>query len=347
MDLVNKTRYSAGLSTTIIEQDLMMASLIVKASFSVKNGKLLPLKEQSWPIGQPIKTEFGEFDEDSPFRKQGIDVILLGKAYPRSADSINRARVELQVGKLTYAMDIYGDRRWVRSGNNLVASEAEPFESIPLTWENAYGGTCPVETGDMPFHSNPVGRGFYLSEETAEDGLLPNIEDFENPIRNWQDQPVPLGVAPLSRDSSLRILNSAEFDDDAKPPKLKVIKPSYYNNANPDLILSKSPPSGTLIRATGVRPGGADMAFSLPGGTFHTYVQLAGRSFVFPCHLESIVLLTELEQVMLGFRCCFRYPVIPLERRVAILYGGKAPESTPGKYIIDWESFDESEIVDV
>ena len=346
MDLVNKTRYSAGLSSTIIEQDLMMASLIVKTCFSVENGKLSPLKEQNWPIGQAVKTEFGDFDEDSPFRKQGIDVIVLGKAYPSKRGPDNRARFELQVGDLNYAMDIYGDRRWVRSGENLVASDAEPFESMPLTWENAYGGKCPVETGDMPYHSNPVGRGFYLSEETAEDGLLPNIEVLESPVNSWQDQPVPKGVAPLSRESSLRIMNSAEFDEDSNPPRVKVIKPSYYNNANPDLILAESPTTGTLIRASGARPGGGDISFNLPGGTFHNYVQLADRSFVFPAHLESIVLLTELQQVILGFRCCFRYPVNPLERRLAVLYGGEAPASIPKKYIIDWATFDESEIVD-
>ncbi|MGA9574595.1 MAG: DUF2169 domain-containing protein [Lysobacterales bacterium] len=346
MDLVNKTRYSAALATTIIGKDLMMASLIVKTCFSVENGKLKPLAEQRWPIGQAVETEFGNFDEDSPFRKQGIDVIVLGKAYPGENGPANRASFELQVGNLHYAMDIFGDRRWVRHGDQLLASEAEPFESIPLTWENAYGGKCPVETGDMPYHYNPVGRGFYLSAETAENGLLPNIEDLENPVSSWQDQPEPRGVAPLSRDSSLRIMNSAEFDNDASPPELKLIKPSYYNNANPELILAEPPPAGTLVRAVGARPRGGDFAFRLPNGTFHMYLQLADRSFVFPAHLETIVLLTELEQVMLGFRCCFRYPLKPLERRVAVLYGGPAPASIPKEYIIDWSRFDESAVVD-
>lgn len=346
MDLVNKTRYSAALATTVIGKDLMMASLIIKTCFAVENGRLRPLPEQSWPIGQPVKTEFGDFDEETPFRKQGIDVMVLGKAYPTDNGPANRAHFELQVGDLRYNMAVFGNRHWVRRGEQLVASEPEPFESIPLTWENAYGGKCPVETGDMPYHYNPTGRGFYLSEETAENGLLPNIEDPENMVTSWQDQPKPCGVAPLSRESSIRIMNSAEFDDEASPPTLKVIKPSYYNNANPDLILAELPPVGTLIRATGVRPGGGDFSFALPGGTFHNYVQLADRSFVFPAHLESIVLLTEVEQVMLGFRCCFRYPFRPLERRVAVLYGGPAPASVPREYVIDWAKFDESEVVD-
>jgi hypothetical protein len=61
---------------------------------------------------------------------------------------------------------------------------------------------------------------------------------------------------------------------------------------------------------------------------------------VFPAHLDSIVLLTELQQVMLGFRCCFRYPLKPLERRASVLYGGPAPATVPKNYIIDWATSD-------
>lgn len=346
MDLINKTRYSAALATTIIEQHEMLASLIIKASFQLDNGILKPLKTQTWPIGQALKTELGEFDDDTPFRKQGVDVMLLGKAYPDPGSATNRTRVDLQVGSLNYAMNVFGDRHWQRHDDELVASPAEPFDAIALTWENAYGGKCPVETGDMPYHYNPAGKGFYLSEETAENGLLANIEDIDNPVRNWEDQPVPRGTAPLSRESSIRIMNSADFDENAKPPKIKLIKPSYYNNANPDLILPEPPAEGTIIKASGVRPGGEDFLFKMPAGTFHNYVQLADRSYVFPAQLDTIVLLPEQMQVMLGFRCCFRYKVIPLERRLAVLYGGEAPASVPKKYLIDWETLDESDIID-
>lgn len=346
MDLVNRTKYAAKLLATSIDEDRMMASLVVKACFDIKRDGLVPCEKQDWQIGQPVKTEFGEFDEESPFRKQGVDVMLLGKAYPAGGGPAPKARFELQVGELSYAIDVYGERRWVRSGGKLVASNPEPFESIPLTWAHAYGGKSQVETGELPYHANPVGRGFHFSEESAEDGPLPNLEDPENLVRSWQDQPQPVGVAPLSRESSLRVMNATEFDSDVTPPQIKQIKPSYFNNANPALILAEPPVPGTLIEASGVRPGGTGLAFKLPAGTFHVYVQLADRSYVFPTHLESITLLTELQQVLLGYRCCFRYRLQPLERRVAVLRGGKAPSAPPGQYLIDWEHFDQSEVVD-
>jgi len=323
----------------------MMASIMVKARFDIKNHSLVPREVQNWPIGQPVKTSYGEFDEDSPFRKQGVDVMLLGEAYPANGGLATAARVELKVGDLSYPIDVYGERRWVLSGGKLVASQPEPFESMPLTWERAYGGKANVQTGEFPYHANPFGRGFYCDEEDARDGLLPNLEDPENPVKKWEDQPIPVGVAPMSRESSLRIMNAIELDLEQQLPKIKKIKPSYYNNANPALILPEPPAPGTLVSASSVRPGGGSLSFKIPPGTFHAYVQIADRGYVFPFHLDSITLITEQEQVLLGFRCCFKYPLNPLERRAAVVYGGKAPGAPPGKYRIDWAGFDESEVV--
>jgi len=345
MDLVNRTKYPAQLLATSVGENKMMASIVVKVRFDIKNNGLVPREKQNWPIGQPVKTAYGEFDEDSPFRKQGVDVMLLGQAYPAAGGSATRASFELKVGDLSYAIDVYGDRRWVLSGDRLVASQPEPFDAMPLTWEYAFGGKANVETGEFPYHANPFGRGFYCEEEDARDNFLPNLEDPANPVKTWQDQPEPVGVGPLSRESSLRIMNSIELDLEDNFPKLKQIKPSYYNNANPALILPEPPKPGTLISASGVRPGGAGLAFKLPPGNFHTHVQLADRGYVFPFHLDSITLLTEQEQVLLGFRCCFRYSLNPMERRAAVVYGGRAPGAPPGKYMIDWASFDESEVV--
>lgn len=347
MDLINRSRYSARMTSTMVEEDKMMGAVIVKVLLDIKDGVARPSALQTWQIGQEVETEFGTFDSESPFRKLGVDFMLLGKAYPRYNGPQNRTQVELSAGDFKYSMDVHGNRRWLKKDGGLVISEAENFESMPLTWERSYGGKCELETGELPFHQNPDGRGFYYYiEDLAENGLLPNLEDPANPIRKWDDQPVPVGTAPLSRDSSLRILNSTEFDLDEDPPRITAIKPSYYNNANPELILPEVPPRGTLIKATNVRPGGNDLEFKLRGGTFHVYVQLDDRQYVFPTHLESIAILAESEQALIGYRCCFTYTFNPLERRAAVLYGGPDPVEIPPQYSIDWSQFDYSEVVD-
>jgi hypothetical protein len=62
-------------------------------------------------------------------------------------------------------------------------------------------------------------------------------------------------------------------------------------------------------------------------------------------HLDSVALFSERTSVVLGFRCCFKYRLVPLERRVAVLYSGVAPATIPTDYVIDWSEFADGEVV--
>jgi len=63
-----------------------------------------------------------------------------------------------------------------------MASVPLPFTSIPLTWNNAFGGP--------EFDDNPAGKG--VGDE------LPNIEYPHEPIKNISDRPAPAGFGPIS-----------------------------------------------------------------------------------------------------------------------------------------------------
>lgn len=344
MDLFNETEHPAEIFYTVAGEDRLLASIVLRATFGIDGDALVRIDEAAWPLdGQAFETEFGAFDPDTPFAREGVDLFVLGRAYPAKAPG-RTAEVEVRVGStLSYRIRVVGDRRWVRAGPDLVPSEPEPFESIPLTWERAYGGTCPALVGQMPFHANPRGRGFYVDAESAEGGPLPNLEDPDAPVRKWDDQPEPRSTAPCPQEFSLRALNSAEFDTSVQPPRLERIKPSYFNNANPRLILRDAPPPGSEVAVSGVRPGGGGLRFQLPELAFHAYVQLADRRYVFPSTLDAIAVFAEAEHVVLGYRCCFRYRMVPLERRAAVLKEGPAPPALPDAYTIDWDRLDAQE----
>jgi hypothetical protein len=192
----------------------------------------------------------------------------------------------------------------------------------------------------MPFAANAQGRGFYPDEAQAEGQPLPNLEDPAHLIRTPSDQPVPRCPAPCSRESSLRALRSAKFDTSGPVPRLDAFRPAYFNNAHPDLILAEPPRAGEEFAFTHVRPGGAALRFALPALDFHIYVQLHDRPYVFPAHLESILVVAEEERVVLGFKAAFRYRMVPLERRVVVLREGPAPASPPPDYLVRWEDVD-------
>jgi len=342
MDIINKTQFTAGFFNTVVGHDQLLGAVVLKAVHTIQDGRLEVDPDRAWPVqGDPIKTDFGEFDGESPFTREPVDFILLGKAYAPRGPVPGPVTVKIQLGAtFSYSLVVFGDRYWLKQGRDLVPSEPASFESMPIVWERAYGGKCKVETGEMPFHSNPKGRGFYLTAEQAEGRQLPN---FENPtclIRSWKDQPEPAGTAPYPRDWSMRALNSVDLDLKSPVPRIRKVKPTYFNNGNPRLIRPEPLRPGETIGVAGVRPRGAELKFVLPAQSFHVHVQLQDRRYVFPAHLDTVIVLADEERVVLGYRSCFRYRMVPLERRAVVLYPGDVPSSPPPEYAIQWEEFD-------
>ncbi len=108
-------------------------------------------------------------------------------------------------------------------------SDPAPFESMPLTWDNAYGGRDvhaenkarprrpafaraarpESETGALAYPRNPSGRGFFLDvdRDRLEGAAAPNLEDPEDPVTpdrllaqsslDWLDRPVGACYEPV------------------------------------------------------------------------------------------------------------------------------------------------------
>ncbi|MDX9787846.1 MAG: DUF2169 domain-containing protein [Desulfobacterales bacterium] len=338
MDLDNGTPFPAVFMNTIISEERMLGAVVVKAVFRIKDNALVSDEGPPWPVGgMPFKTEYGDLEGETPFLRDGADLIVLGNAYP-SQDTAGFVNVTIQAGKFAYGINVFGDRTWVRHRPDepLIPSTPEPFSCIPLVWERAYGGKAQVDAGEMPFAANPAGRGFFIEESAAEGGLLPNLEDPDHPIQTWQDQPDPRAPGPYPKEWSLRAHRAAEFNTEGPVPRLIKLKPAYFNNANPHLVLKPAPTPGEIIMVNNVQPKGGGCQFAIPELSFHVYVQLQDRPYVFPAHLDSIILLTEEKRVIFGYRCVFRYRMVPLERRIAVLRTGPAPLAPPPEYFIQW-----------
>jgi hypothetical protein len=340
MDLLNRTSARALFVNTIAGEEHLQGAVSIKVPLLCRDGALVADPDaDAWPLtGEPIETEFGSLDGETPFLREGVDLIVLANAYPRAAEA--QLGVAIRAGDFSHEIGVFGDRRWERRGGELVASEPAAFEKMPLVWDRAYGGKLAVESGEMPCAANPLGRGFYLDESQAEGSALPNLEDPARPIASFRDAPEPRCSAPCGRDLALRILRSAEFDTSGPVPRLVKFKPAYFNNAHPSLVLPHEPRDGAPFEITHVRPGGESLRFAFAARAFHVYVQLQDRPYVFPAHLESIVVFAEQQRVVLGWKCAFRYRMVPLERRVAVLCEGSAPASPPESYRVDWSAFD-------
>ncbi len=170
-----------------------------------------PLLMRPLPPSEPGAPVFHETDI-IPF-KRTCDLILMAKAWGRGATQIV---AQIKIGSFEYPILVTGDRRCIHRGPGSIAFEApQPFESLPLCYELAYGGfdpTVPDPQGDhiediLMLHPglyprNHVGRGYvvYDSRERIDGLLLPNLEHPSQPLRptgliagapeNWWRQPL-------------------------------------------------------------------------------------------------------------------------------------------------------------
>lgn len=129
------------------------------------------------------------YANDLVIYKPKTDLTLSGVAYPQPGEA--GCRVTFGVGNWRKSLAIFNQRFW-RWGN---ASAPEPFAAdsaaVPLTYENAFGGTS--------FDGNPVGKGLNKSVSAEGEQLqaLPNIEHINQFLSSPSQKTLPAGFGPL------------------------------------------------------------------------------------------------------------------------------------------------------
>jgi len=138
-------------------------------------------------------------------------------------------RVSISVGSVTKELAIFGDRHWQTGtlGQKTI-SDPLPFNTMPLTWERAYGGEG--------FPCNPAGRGAaaVMGDEGEHVRLLPNIEDPDHLIGSVNDKPFPAGVGLVPAHLPQRARLSGTYDNRWKRDRW----PGFADDLNPDFFLA-------------------------------------------------------------------------------------------------------------
>src|SRR5262245_18613 len=78
-----------------------------------------------------------------PF-KAGTDLIVMANAYAPRGRRIARMTASIACGEFSRHFLVHGDRRCIYRGRGSIAfSQPEPFETMPVVYEVAYGGADP------------------------------------------------------------------------------------------------------------------------------------------------------------------------------------------------------------
>lgn len=225
--------------------------------------------------------------DDVPF-KPATDVVVIGSAFAPDGGTARRLEVGLRVGQVEHRIVVWGRRHveWDGSGRPRLGAP-EPFQEVPLTYGNAYGGTdrrvalgpgqenlgellklLPVDHPGM-YPRNPFGKGYLVAEGRVDGVELPNLEDSNDLLtaerlivrdpRHWYRQPFPRCLAWTSPLMFPRIVYSGmepwyPAPQDESMPEVRLgILPGGYR----DLYEA----SKTLDRRRGQQEGSLGLVF--------------------------------------------------------------------------------------
>lgn len=145
---------------------------------------------------------------DEPFdtglkRRRGTYAVA-GSACAPGGAAVAGLTVSVRVGPLQKQVLVQGERRWSRNAVGWKPTPAQPYTTMPLDLEHAYGA--------RGWASNPYGRG-HLGDGANPEGLpLPNVEDPHAPMVSPTDVPPVATLGPLPQYSPERTRWLGAFD---------------------------------------------------------------------------------------------------------------------------------------
>lgn len=316
MELQNHAGVPAILWRTAIDEHRIAAAVVARITYRIEKGWLRLADEQAWGVDKAEwEGPVGPMPADDCFIRGGIDLMVFGSA--RAPGGRPRPRIEVRVGlgSFTTGVDVYGERVWSAGfGREPTPTPPVPFVERELSLANAYGGKQEWDGLEVPFVSNPTGKGFYSDAKRAIEQPLPNLEDPKHPIQKWKDQPDPVGTGLCPRAFGPRLQRSIDHDERGRITR---IKPLFFNDAFPDFVAPGVAPGDRFV-AAGVHPDGP-IEFAVPAPPLAARIVIGSADVVRPLAIDQIGLLPDHGQVFITYRFPFRYAVIRMQPRACEL----------------------------
>ena len=263
-------------------------------------------------VGDAGVTSIVNSAEVVPPLPSGTDAQWLGHAVaPKSGT--RELDVSFRVGPVLKRARVFGTRVWAAGGASASCTTPEPFERVPLIYENGFGGTddSPDEPKDWESEpKNPIGRGFRATRTRAtwDHSALPNIEHPEHLIRSPTDRPPPVGFGPIGRHWDPRVQYIGTYDqrwlDERMPLLPEDFDDRFHHSVSPDQIVAGFVQGDEPVEIVGCRPSGA-LVFALPRLAPHIRVNMFLRTEDLDMRCESVTVDTDRMKVMLVYKAMF------------------------------------------
>jgi len=326
VELFNETTFPSFLARAqLIYDDLLQAVVVMKATYDTLPTGETRLADTQLPLHlEDESTDFGTIETEIVPAKAWCDLAVLGHARSRSPKRpIKRMQVSLRIGKFTRSVLVTGDRVWERVLGRLRPSEPVPFTELPITYARAYGGAArhPQEDVEAGYFANPHGRGYVLRRDDVVGKPLPNVEEIDQPVRTWQDRPLPAGMAPLERSSVLRGQRGITVDLEKQMTRVDA---AAFCSSHPRMCLP-SYPHGEAGELGGVSFDGA-WRFRLPSFHYEIRIDLGGARYRLPLTPDTVYLRADERRIVVVARGAFVYQFKPERKRTIRICSQAEPD---------------------
>ena len=317
MDFINSTPFNTLIHRASLNDDMIAMAIMCKVTYDVlEDGSAKISETQDWELHQSMwENEYGPMDTDDVYTKGGIDIMVFGSAKAPQGKTITESEVIININNNPiHKIKIFGNRTWKSFLGSLSISSPEPFTEIPLTLNNAFGGTAKWDGLEIPYPSNPYGKGYYHKKEEAIGNILPNIEHYDNLITKWNSWQEPAGVASFPI-MPLKAKYNLVLSEDKK--QVERLDSKFFNSAFPQLII-KNINANDLISVKGVTEVN-DFKLKIPETDLELTITLNDKTFSKKMEIDQVILLTDKSQALITYRYPFRYIVKPQEKRITTL----------------------------
>jgi hypothetical protein len=236
------------------------------------------------------------YETDFAHTKPACDVLLVGSAYAPAGRRIARTSVGMKVGGLVKEFAVVGPRTWRAAGVTVSADEPQPFESLRLTYDVAFGGTDRTREDEgqiRTFVANPVGAGYGAMGRSLNGKPLPNTEQIDHPVTTSDGSYVPMAFSPVGRNWTPRYklagTYTQEWIENTAPLWPADFDERYFQSAPVDQIIPY-PQGGEDVILKNLTPDGR-RAFRLPSRRMPmTFIPHKGRDATREGVLDTIVI---------------------------------------------------------
>jgi hypothetical protein len=265
--------------------------IVAKASFVIQ-GRQLTAADAEVVLadryhGDPGTSSLAAAGEVMLFKPRP-DLILSGDAYPTTRGGTT-GLVSFRVGAWTKQAAIFGDRTWTRGLTGLRPGEPQPFESIALQYERAFGGAALDAKPPLGCPENPVGVGMIGCRAGSP---LPNLEHPSHLLEGPGDRPPPCAFGPIAPHWQPRLGLHGTFDAAWQRGRMPLppldTDPRAAQVAPPDQVYPATLRGGEAVEVRGARPGGERLSFHLPVMPVRITVHDGQRTRDLPTALDTV-----------------------------------------------------------